>query len=80
MTTAEHYEPLLTPQLLAQLLRVAPLTLQRWRRDGKGPRFVVLPRGRIRYSIADVEAFVRTNRPGRPSPFVEVQSGEATCK
>ena len=43
---------LMTEAEMAELLRVHPSTLQRWRRQGRGPRYVRLgttPRARIRY-------------------------------
>jgi predicted site-specific integrase-resolvase len=42
----------------AQKLRCARKTLQNWRWAGKGPRFVKLDTGGIRYDDADLERFV----------------------
>lgn len=41
---------------LAKRWDVDPRTLQRWRSVGKGPVFLRIE-GRIRYSLADIEAF-----------------------
>ncbi len=49
---------LLTPQVVAARLSVAPGVLERMRANGTGPRFVRLTRKSIRYRSADVEAFI----------------------
>jgi len=41
----------------AELLRVKPTTLEQWRWNGKGPRFIKLGRC-VRYRRADLEAFM----------------------
>jgi predicted site-specific integrase-resolvase len=57
---------MLTPEILAQLLRVSPMTLKRWRRDGRGPQWIEIGAGRVRYLIDDVEEWTREHRPERP--------------
>jgi len=51
-------DELLTTKLLARRWRVAPRTLERWRADNSGPRFLRIGR-HIRYRDADVQAFER---------------------
>ncbi len=46
----------LTTKLLARRWKITPRTLERWRADGKGPRFLRIGR-HIRYSQSDILAF-----------------------
>ncbi|WP_051212476.1 helix-turn-helix transcriptional regulator [Rubritepida flocculans] len=48
---------LLTEHEAAELLRVAPRSLQRWRATGDGPRFVRLGLRRVAYAEADLLAW-----------------------
>jgi predicted site-specific integrase-resolvase len=47
---------LLKPGVVAEQLEVSEQTLARWRVSGKGPRFVKLANGRIRYDQAEIDA------------------------
>lgn len=49
-------EKLLTPQELADYLRVPRSTLNYWRRTGKGPRALLIGRS-LRYDPTDVRAW-----------------------
>ena len=49
---------LLTTKQLAKTLAVHPETVERWRRTGRGPRFLRLTGGAIRYCAADVVDFL----------------------
>lgn len=49
---------LLTEQEVADWLALTPITLRKWRMEGKGPRFLKLPTGTVRYEHADVVAWV----------------------
>jgi len=49
---------LLTQREAALVLRLSERTLERWRVQGTGPRFVRLPGGSIRYRQQDIEADV----------------------
>lgn len=42
----------------ARLLGVKPDTLQRWRREGKGPKSVRIGERSIRYTVSDLRAFI----------------------
>ena len=46
----------LTTKLLARRWRITPRTLERWRADGEGPRFLRIGR-HIRYRQSDILAF-----------------------
>jgi len=46
----------LTTKLLARRWKITPRTLERWRADGDGPRFLRIGR-HIRYSQSDILAF-----------------------
>ncbi len=48
---------------VAQLLQCTKSALRRWRREGRGPRFVRLGR-LIRYSPSDLEEFIEQNSVG----------------
>lgn len=52
MSTAKQ----LSPEALGERWEVSPQTLERWRSDGLGPRFLKI-RGRVRYRLEDIEAF-----------------------
>lgn len=41
---------------LAERWRISPRTLERWRWEGKGPRYLKLG-GRVVYRLEDIEAF-----------------------
>ena len=52
---------LVTAQTVAELLSVTTATLSAWRRAGRGPAYVKLsngPRGKVRYRLSDVQAYV----------------------
>ena len=51
---------LLTPQEAAARLRANIRTLERWRMNGEGPRFVKLGL-RVFYRPADLDAFIERN-------------------
>jgi len=46
----------LTQQDVARRWRISPRTLERWRWQGEGPRFLKIG-GRVVYRLLDVEAF-----------------------
>lgn len=46
----------LTQQDVARRWRISPRTLERWRWQGEGPRFLKIG-GRVVYRLQDVEAF-----------------------
>ncbi len=48
---------LLTPHQTAKLLGVSMKTLDRWRWEGKGPRFVKIGHG-IRYRPHDLQSYI----------------------
>lgn len=47
----------LTTEKLAEFLNISIQTLNKWRWEGKGPRFVKLG-SRVVYDLADVETYV----------------------
>lgn len=51
-------DALLTPSDVADLLRVSPGTLANWRSQGRGPAYVRLADGPVRYEAADVSAWL----------------------
>lgn len=48
---------LFTPKLLARRWRISHRTLERWRAAGRGPPYVKLMDGCVRYRLADVEEY-----------------------
>jgi predicted site-specific integrase-resolvase len=46
---------LLHPKAVAALFQVSLRTLSRWRVTGKGPRYVKLQSGGIRYDLSEIE-------------------------
>jgi hypothetical protein len=56
---------LLTPKELCDRWKIADNTLRKWRVANTGPNYIKLGESRnseVRYRLADVEAFERTNR------------------
>ena len=45
----------------AESLGMSPRTLEKWRVEGNGPPFLKLGR-RVRYSVVDLESWIRTRR------------------
>jgi len=41
----------------AEFLQIKPTTLEQWRWNGKGPRFIKMGRC-VRYRLSDLEAFI----------------------
>ena len=56
---ANSQEALLTEQQAASLLNVNPRTMQKWRIQGGGPRFVRMSRRCIRYWPKDLRDWVQ---------------------
>ncbi|PZO88668.1 MAG: hypothetical protein DI626_01275 [Micavibrio aeruginosavorus] len=50
--------PFVTPKMLAAFLKVSEKTLDRWRREGKGPNFYKISNNRIRYYMPDVDTWL----------------------
>lgn len=48
----------------ARLLGLSPQTLAVWAVEGKGPRFVKLGAGRVRYHPDELSRFIRDNTRG----------------
>lgn len=55
-TTSPHSSTLKTPEAAAYL-NVQPATLEQWRWNGRGPKFVKIGRS-VRYRQADLDAFL----------------------
>lgn len=55
--------PFLTPKELGKILGVSIKTLQRWRSEGEGPKFIKVGNKRIRYSFKDLDRWVRIRTP-----------------
>jgi len=53
-----HDEKFLTTKEAAAYLGLMPCTLEKWRCQGKGPRFVKLGSKAVRYRRSDLDAFV----------------------
>ncbi|EJU14238.1 phage transcriptional regulator, AlpA [Sphingomonas sp. LH128] len=49
---------LLTPAQTGEVLGVGVKTLERWRSEGTGPRFVKLSPGTVRYRALDLNVFI----------------------
>lgn len=49
---------LLNPDAVARVFGVTRQTLRNWRKQGKGPEYIRLPSGYIRYRRASVEALL----------------------
>jgi predicted DNA-binding transcriptional regulator AlpA len=56
---------LLTETEVSRILKCTKAALRRWRREGRGPRFIKLGR-MVRYSESDVLGFLVKNAKGGP--------------
>jgi predicted DNA-binding transcriptional regulator AlpA len=81
---AHHRKAFLTPDELAAFLRVNRCTLQQWRNQGQGPRFLKLGHHTIRYLRSSVLAYLESTAsppaPGRHRSRVlrQLQAGGAS--
>lgn len=57
-------QALLTPEQVAERAGITLKRLTQWRNRGEGPKFLRMPAGVIRYSIADVERWEQSIREG----------------
>jgi hypothetical protein len=57
-------EELLKEAAAAKFLAVSARTMEAWRHQGKGPRFVVLSRKAVRYRPTELMAFVKIRERG----------------
>ena len=79
----KEVEELWDTRQVARFLKLAPITVEMWRPEGRGPSFLRIAGNRIRYRKSDVITFAEANktllgRKGRPpQELVEVvrQSG-----
>jgi hypothetical protein len=55
---------LLKPDQAAQALTVSEVTLRRWRQRKTGPAFIKLSRGIIRYTMAEIQQYLKENTHG----------------
>jgi excisionase family DNA binding protein len=55
----DREDGLLTAEEAATRLRCSANTLERWRREGRGPRFQKVGYRHVRYFNSDIEAFAR---------------------
>lgn len=53
-----HDPELMTPDAVARVFGVTRQTLGNWRKQNKGPEYIRLPSGYIRYRRASVEALL----------------------
>lgn len=59
-------DKLLTPAQVAEILEVTTRTLAMWRRERTGPVFHALSAKTIRYSRADIDAYIAETRAAQP--------------
>lgn len=64
--TRRNVETLLTTPEVAGRLRVAEITLRKWRIHGTGPRFIRCG-ANVRYRAADIESWVSSRTVGSTS-------------
>lgn len=61
-------QQLLTEREVSQRIAVPKNTLSKWRMFASGPAFIKLPNGRVRYPVADLDAWIaRCERGGEVS-------------
>ena len=58
--------PLIDDTRAAELLGVAPKTLQNWRQAGTGPRWLKIGKRMVRYRLADLESFAEAGEGRAP--------------
>lgn len=59
--TETETETLLREADLAALLKVQPVTCEKWRANNRGPAFIRIGR-LVRYRLSDVQAWIARNR------------------
>tara|TARA_R100001443_G_scaffold114702_1_gene131060 strand:+ start:634 stop:831 length:198 start_codon:yes stop_codon:yes gene_type:complete len=59
--TLECNDQFLTPKELAERWRVHVNSVERWRREGKPPDYILI-NGKILYNLADIEALESAKR------------------
>ena len=59
--TLECNDQFLTPKELAERWRVHVNSVERWRREGKPPDYILI-NGKILYTLADIEALESAKR------------------
>lgn len=52
----------MTPVELAKVLGVTRRTIDKWRREGRGPKLVLLGRRVVRYQESDVQEWLNKNK------------------
>lgn len=57
-------DPLATPEEVAAYLQRPLKTLAEWRSRGRGPRYLKLENGQVRYDWADVRTWLLSQRRG----------------
>jgi len=62
MNTIPEPQFLLNQAQAARFLGLSQRTIELWRRQGKGPRFVSLSRRAVRYDRADLLQFVESRK------------------
>lgn len=58
-------DPAYTETELAQRWAISPKTLQRWRCENRGPRYIKLSKA-VRYRLADILDYEQAQRQGEP--------------
>ncbi len=62
MQTEKRY---LTTKQAARYVGFSFKTLETWRTTGRGPEFLRLENGHIRYELRELDAWLHINRPGQ---------------
>lgn len=57
-------EPLARTEEVAEAIQKPPKTLRDWRSRGRGPRFIKLEGGEVRYDWADVRSWLAEQKSG----------------
>lgn len=60
---------LLPPAAVADLLGLSPRTLEDWRSDDRGPRYIRISHRVVRYCAADIDAWIQSLRAKKAEPF-----------
>ena len=62
MPDRQEIQRLVPEREAAAVLHLSPRTLQRWRWMGRGPLFIKLDNGAVRYEIPELHRFIESGR------------------
>lgn len=66
----QHHPEILTPKEVAAYVRFSEKTLERWRTEGRGPKYIRINDRTVRYAMSDIQAWLYPDGPTRVAAFI----------